>query len=107
MSCNIDVEELDEDEYNILSKAAEISSVKLGKRKERQDRFVNDTPAIKKYKLNFPLQKIISGGQTGADLGGLMAGKDLNIEIGGTAPIGFLTNQGVNLRLGSYFGLMN
>lgn len=38
--------------------------------------------------------KIISGGQTGADLGGLLAGRELGIPTGGTAPKGFRTESG-------------
>ena len=40
------------------------------------------------------LRKIISGGQTGADIGGLMAGISLKLETGGTAPCGFTTEKG-------------
>jgi len=40
------------------------------------------------------LRKIISGGQTGADRGGLEAGKKLGLETGGTAPRGFRTENG-------------
>ncbi len=40
------------------------------------------------------LKKIISGGQTGADIGGLMAGVVLKLETGGTAPCGFMTEKG-------------
>lgn len=35
------------------------------------------------------LKKIISGGQTGADFAGLLAGAALGIETGGTAPKGW------------------
>jgi len=41
-----------------------------------------------------PVTKIISGGQTGVDQLGLEIGKELGIETGGTAPIGFLTEAG-------------
>lgn len=40
------------------------------------------------------VEKIISGGQTGADQGGLEAAKDLGLETGGTAPYGFWTEVG-------------
>jgi len=40
------------------------------------------------------IRKIISGGQTGADRGGLLAGELLGIETGGTAPPGFGTEKG-------------
>jgi hypothetical protein len=35
--------------------------------------------------------KVISGGQSGADLGGLRAAKVLGIQTGGSMPKGFLT----------------
>jgi hypothetical protein len=35
------------------------------------------------------LQKIVSGGQTGADFAGLLAGRHLGLETGGTAPSGW------------------
>ena len=38
--------------------------------------------------------KIISGGQTGADKGGLIAAKKANIKTGGIAPKGFMTEAG-------------
>ena len=44
-------------------------------------------------------KKIISGGQDGADLGGLLAAKELGIETGGTAPKGYRTVWGSNLDL--------
>ncbi len=40
------------------------------------------------------LEKIISGGQTGADRGGLRAGLCLGIETGGVAPKGYRTEDG-------------
>src|SRR5574340_1246936 len=40
------------------------------------------------------LIKIISGGQTGADQGGLQAAYELQIETGGLAPKGYLTEAG-------------
>ncbi len=40
------------------------------------------------------IEKIISGGQTGADQGGLEAGKELGIPTGGTAPLGWKTERG-------------
>ena len=51
--------------------------------------------------MNRP-EKIISGGQTGADQGGLEAGRLLGIPTGGTAPVGFITDEGPNLDLISY-----
>jgi hypothetical protein len=49
--------------------------------------------------------KMISGGQTGADLGGLKAAKELGIPTGGEAPKGFKTELGCNLELQSIYGL--
>jgi len=45
------------------------------------------------------IRKIISGGQTGADRGGLLAGELLGIETGGTAPPDFMTEVGPDLSL--------
>ncbi|WP_444897786.1 YpsA SLOG family protein [Microbulbifer sp. SSSA005] len=42
----------------------------------------------------FRPEKIISGGQTGADTGGLLAGQRLGIATGGTAPQGYWTEIG-------------
>lgn len=52
------------------------------------------------------LRKIISGGQTGADQGGLRAGKKLGLETGGWIPKGFLTELGFCPELGERFGLV-
>ena len=49
--------------------------------------------------------KIISGGQTGADIGGLTAAKLAGIRTGGCAPKGFLTENGSNPKLRSEYGL--
>jgi hypothetical protein len=49
--------------------------------------------------------KAISGGQTGADLGGLRAAKELGILTGGEAPKGFKTEDGSNLELKTIYGL--
>lgn len=51
------------------------------------------------------LKKIISGGQTGADIGGLQAGNKSRIPTGGWAPKGFRTEHGSNPELGSLYGL--
>lgn len=42
-----------------------------------------------------PVYRVISGGQSGADLGGLKAAKQLNLETGGYMPKGFLTEDGM------------
>ena len=51
------------------------------------------------------IEKIISGGQTGGDRGGLEAGKKLGIKTGGTAPKGYRTDKGSDYSLKN-FGLV-
>ena len=51
------------------------------------------------------LMKIISGGQSGADRGGLIAGKTLGLETGGTAPPKFMTESGPKTAVLQAFGL--
>jgi hypothetical protein len=48
------------------------------------------------------ITKIISGAQTGADQGGLEAGRILKLETGGVAPKGFRTETGSNPTLKDY-----
>jgi hypothetical protein len=45
------------------------------------------------------LRKIISGGQTGADVAGLFIAEEFGIETGGTAPLGYRTLAGNNPKL--------
>lgn len=52
------------------------------------------------------LRKIISGGQTGADLAGLVAGKQLGLQTGGWIPRGFRTERGFEPELRGEYGLM-
>jgi hypothetical protein len=54
----------------------------------------------------YRLTKIISGGQTGADQGGLLAARDLGIPTGGIAPHGWLTENGPEEALLRSFGLV-
>ncbi len=51
------------------------------------------------------LKKIISGGQTGADQGGLEAARSLGLETGGKVPLGFKTEDGAMPELGPQYGL--
>jgi len=51
------------------------------------------------------LQRIISGGQTGADQGALLAARELDIPAGGTAPQGWWTETGCQESLLRSFGL--
>jgi len=51
------------------------------------------------------LTQVVSGGQCGADLGGLLAAEWLGISTGGMAAGGFRTEKGKQPLLGSRFGL--
>jgi len=51
------------------------------------------------------LSKIISGGQTGSDQGGLAAATALKIPTGGWAPAGWMTSIGPKQKLLENFGL--
>lgn len=46
--------------------------------------------------------KIISGGQTGADYGGLLGARDAGVRTGGTAPRGWGTEAGPRPSLADY-----
>ena len=52
--------------------------------------------------MSYRPSRIISGGQTGADTGALLAAVDLGIKTGGWAPKGYLTEKGANWDLKSY-----
>ena len=49
--------------------------------------------------------RLISGGQTGADLGGLRAGKILGIPTGGTMPYRFMTEAGPRPWMKMQYGM--
>ena len=51
------------------------------------------------------IEKIISGGQTGADIAGLMVAKRYGLKTGGTMPRGWLTTSGPRPEWGDKFGL--
>lgn len=51
------------------------------------------------------IEKIVSGGQTGADRAGLEAAHALGIATGGWAPPGFMTSSGSDLALRDVFHL--
>jgi hypothetical protein len=51
------------------------------------------------------LKLVISGGQTGADRGGLMAAKACGLQTGGWMPKGFLAHDGPRPDLAAAFGL--
>ena len=56
--------------------------------------------------MTLALHKIISGGQTGADTGGLIAARELGIKTGGIAPKGWLAENGPQESLLRSFGLI-
>src|SRR5690606_13962705 len=60
---------------------------------------------IRTYGGLYMIRKVISGGQTGADQGGLRAAKKAGIDTGGWIPKGFLTEDGKRPELGEEFGL--
>lgn len=51
------------------------------------------------------LKKIISGGQTGADIAGLVVAKQMGIPTGGTMPKGFKTLRGPEPDYAILFGI--
>lgn len=51
------------------------------------------------------LEKIISGGQCGADRAGLDAAKQLGLQTGGFAPKGFRTEEGAAPELAELYGI--
>jgi hypothetical protein len=55
--------------------------------------------------MGLHIRRIISGGQTGADQGGLVAARELGIDTGGIAPQGWLTENGPQRELLQGFGL--
>lgn len=54
---------------------------------------------------NHHVTKIISGGQSGADLAGLITAKKLGLETGGWTPKNFKTEDGPKPELGLIYGL--
>ncbi len=56
--------------------------------------------------MTYKPRKIISGGQTGADTGGLIAASKLGIATGGCAPRGYKTEAGEQAETLKAFGLL-
>lgn len=55
----------------------------------------------------YPLQKVISGGQTGVDQAALAAAYKVNLDVGGYAPKGYMTLEGPRKGLlGIKYGLV-
>ncbi len=63
----------------------------------------NKKNATKKRQM---LVKVVSGGQTGADMAGLFAARQAGLQTGGTAPPNYLTENGCQAQLLSSFGLV-
>lgn len=55
--------------------------------------------------MTIPVQKVISGGQTGIDQMGLEVARSLGIPTGGVAPRGYRTESGPNASLQDWYGL--
>lgn len=51
---------------------------------------------------NYPLSRVISGGQIGADIAGLRAARKAGLSTSGWVPLGFKTKLGPNPELASY-----
>lgn len=66
---------------------------KTGISQEQINQFVFD--AVKQAHTHWPISKIVSGGQTGVDLAGLVAAVVLDIPAVGTLPNGFI-QRGLN-----------
>lgn len=53
-----------------------------------------------------PISKVISGGQTGADMAGLIAARSAGLLTGGIAPRGYRTELGPRVELLKSYGLV-
>ncbi len=73
---------------------------------ELLDRACIERKESKKIRKFF-LEKIISGGQTGADLAGLLAAKKLGLQTGGTSAPLYSTSNGREAALLKSFGLVD
>jgi len=57
-------------------------------------------------KMKPKLRKVISGGQTGADIAGVMTAKKFGYEVGGWMPLGFKTLAGSKPRYAELYGML-
>ena len=73
-------------------------------RQEFLDQMKRETPEYQTAPHS--VKRIISGGQTGADVGGLYAAKKLGLETGGTIPKGFKTDAGPRPEYAVNFNLI-
>lgn len=53
------------------------------------------------------LKRIVSGGQTGADIAGLEVAKKFGLETGGTMPFGYLTLDGCKPEYKELYGIQD
>jgi len=60
---------------------------------------------VPEYKWRFPLRKIRSGGQCGADLAGLHVGQSFGYKTGGVMPKGFITLEGPKPEYAERYGV--
>ncbi len=97
----IKVEEKKKEEAKEIEKQAE----EIVEKEEPKEEVKQEPKERSNIKYPF-LKKIISGGQTGADQGGLEAAKELGLKTGGHAPKGFYTEKGNDSSLGSKYGLI-
>jgi hypothetical protein len=67
-----------------------------------QQATVSASPASPLPEVQSQPIKVISGGQTGADMGGLQGAKALGLPTGGTAAAGWMTENGSNPNLQKY-----
>jgi hypothetical protein len=64
------------------------------RKSQRKNQFKTELFVNLMINLQVIMEKIISGGQTGADIGGILAAKQLGIPTGGTLPKGWRTLEG-------------
>src|SRR5262249_19387201 len=64
-----------------------------------------DLPPTRNGGSRSMLEKVISGGQTGADQGALRSAKKAGIATGGWMPKGFLTEDGPRPEFAEWFGM--
>lgn len=66
----------------------------------------SDNVEVWRVPVGWPLVKVISGGQSGADIGGVKAGKVLGYATGGSMPHTFLTENGHHPEYAELYGMI-
>lgn len=88
---------------NGLAKLSTIAPRTYAFLREQIDQLAGEfSPKQNKIHEDLPLKKIISGGQTGADQAGLVAGQRLGLETGGWIPQGYRTENGSDPSLACF-----